>query len=161
MATISIDRKKYRASKASATFLDKFFEAQFKEQSEVTRTIKDKEVKTKVFNIVPWKLFELAKQNGFNFDGIEKQVAANQVGALGRARMILAGAMKRKIAKGEDIKDVNGAVVEKTDEYKSYAASLAAPTVAAAAQAAGDNGGDNGGDGVDEDHAAESEAEAA
>lgn len=124
MATITIDRKKYRSSKATATFLDKFMEAQVKESKEVTRVIKEKEVKTTVFNIIPWKLFKLAETNGFKFDGIRAQVEAEQVGAIGRARMILAGALKRKLAKGGDLVDIEGKVVEKTDEFKAYVASI-------------------------------------
>lgn len=124
MATIAIDRKKYRSSKSTATFLDKFLEAQIKEKEEVTRTIKEKEVKSTVFKIVPWKLFELAKVNGFNFDGIKAQVEAEVVGATGRARMILAGAIKRKLAKGGDLLDLEGKIVEKTDEFVAYVASI-------------------------------------
>lgn len=138
MVSISINRAKYRTSKSTATWLDKFFEAQIKEPTETRREIQGKEVISKGFNIVPWKLFELAKQNGHEFAGIKKQVDDGVTGAIGRARMILSSCLKRKIAKGETIKDVEGKEVPQDEAYTAYRASITpsagdASTVSAAA----------------------------
>lgn len=127
MVSISINRQKYRANKASATWLDKFFEAQVKEAGTVTRMIKDKEVISNVHTIVAWKLFQLAEKNGFTFPNIRTQVEEGKVGAIGRARMILAGCLKRKIGRGEEIFDVEGNPVPADDAFLAYRASIGTP----------------------------------
>lgn len=124
MASIDINRAKYRKTKADLTWLDHFLAEQVKEEHEVTKTIKDKEVKSKSSTINAVHLFQLVEANGFNFPKIREQVEAEQVGAIGRARMILAGALKRKIAKGEVIKDRDGNEVEQDEAFVAYRDSI-------------------------------------
>lgn len=136
MASININRAKYRSTKATATWLDKFFETQVKDSVEVTKTIGEKEVKTKQFQIVAHKLFALAEANGSKLEGIRAQVEADQTGAIGRARMILAGILKRKIVKGEQLKDAEGNDVVADEAFVAYKASISPAPAAPAADAA-------------------------
>ena len=137
MASIKIDRSKYSSAKSKASWLDNFFTAQVKERTQVTKTIKDKEVTSNVDTIVAWKLFALVKNNGLNFPNIQKQVEDEKHGAIGRARMILAGALKKKIANGDVLKDVENNDVPQDEAFLAYRATLPAkPAAAPAAPAA-------------------------
>lgn len=135
MASIKIDRSKYSSAKSKASWLDNFFTAQVKERTQGTKTIKDKEVTVNVDTIVPWKLFALAEANGLNYPGIKAQVDAGHHGAIGRARMILAGGLKRLIADGKQLKDHEGNDVPQDEAFLAYKATLPAKPVAAPAAA--------------------------
>lgn len=136
MPSIDINRAKYRKNKSELTWLDLFLQSEVKIASEETRVIKDKEVKFTGHKIDAVKLFKLVEANGLKFEKIRAQVEAEQVGAIGRARMILAGALKRKIAKGETIKDSNGDDVARDEAFEKYAASVRPAPAAPASDAA-------------------------
>lgn len=156
MTAIQIDRKKYSSAKSAQTWLDKFIDAQAKDSVTREKTIKvgetEKVVNSNSRQLVAHKLFTLIEKNGFNFPGIRAQVEAEQRGAIGRARMIFAGALKRKIARGEKIFDNEGNQVG-GDEFEAYKASLpvpapkpvAAPTVESNQDVASDIGDDGAG----------------
>lgn len=130
MPSININRAKYRKNKSEMTWLDKFMQAEVKTEVQSTRKIKDKEVSFTGHKIDAVRLFKLVEANGLKFEKIRAQVEAEQNGAIGRARMILAGALKRKIAKGETIKHGDGTEVERTPEFESFVESLKVADVA-------------------------------
>jgi hypothetical protein len=137
MATIKIDRKKYKHTKNQRSWLDGWIETQVKVAGSVTRNIKGKDVTSMVFKIDPVKMFELIRANGLDFPGVEKQVQEGQNGAPGRARMIFSGVIKRKIRDGAEIFNADGSKVDRESEsFVAYRATLGQPKVAASTEGA-------------------------
>jgi hypothetical protein len=117
VASIQIDRTKYRGKKSDRTWLAVFIDEQIKDSVTETKTIGEKEVNTTKTSIVPEKLAALVKANGLGMEKILAQVEAGQNGAVGRARMILTGCLKRKIINDGKLFDVDGDEVELDSEY--------------------------------------------
>lgn len=140
MAGIEINRAKYRVKHAERDWLHVFIDEQIKEESTVTKTLKigdvEKEITSKKTTITPWKLFKLAENNGLKFTKIQASVEAEQVGAIGRARMILSGALKRKASEHGTLKGVDGAEHEVPAEYRDTLPKVAVKVVTPAAPAA-------------------------
>lgn len=117
MAAIDINRAKYRTRKADRDWLARFIDEQVKSSEETTKKIGEKEVKTTKTAIVPEQLFALASANGFELAKIKASVEAGQQGAIGRARMILTGCLKRKLVSEGKLFDRDGDEIEVDAEY--------------------------------------------
>lgn len=117
MAAITINREKYRTRKSDRDWLARFMDEQIKTSEQTTKKIGEKEVTTTKTAINPERLFALAAANGFELAKIKESVEAGQQGAVGRARMILTGCLKRKMVKDGKLFDCDGDEIEIDGEY--------------------------------------------